>query len=781
MRLSNDPLSRLSRLLFTAVLVIAWCRPPAVSAQEAPDPADLRRQIEAAEKNLPRETFDPAAVVRQTGREPVKLFEWVRQNTSWVPYVGCLRGPRGVLMDGVGSNLDRALLLAELLRTAGFTKVRLARATLTEAQARQLVAASPPPIDPAGNEAAAPAQPPAVGAFQPELDRMAEDVAAQGASLGEAVVAALGDAPAEQPSPEPWQALADHWWVQCEQDGKWVDYDPALPDARPASRIAGATATFDVPDFSDPGNGLPAANPSKSALPAELWHVVLVRVVVEQWRDGRPREAVALARTLRPAVLHGHRVVLHHFPIDPPPQPTTDPESTDLNAALRRYKASVLATREWYPMLEIGGAIVGDASVNHAGDLNPNPSTEAIKGTGKAVKKAIDDAFDVLSPEPPPAAPAVKPGVFGAEWVEYEIRSPGLPVRKVRRQVFDLLGPAARAAGGAVPAKLADEQSLDRALALAGRSNLLVLGANPSPAFVQQVLLDGVRAHLDLLPEMARPSDRPMSRLPDQAMVDRLNKVSPPQGPLYGLALVRHLWSPHRGRIYLDRPNVLAHHAFVRRGAAQGAGDDLLMCEAMDVVANDVAVRPAAPGAEAADARRVRLEQGVFDTVAETAFALGCGKPESAAGTLGAAKDQGIRWVTVRGPQDPAWKALDLPPDARARIERDLADGLIVIVPERPPGGDAKDAAAVAWWRIDPSTGTALGMGRNGWGPNMVERGSLAYYLITASEAVKEIKFLACAIMATAIACCIACVAMGDAAAADAFYKVANAAKKGCA
>ena len=72
----------------------------------------------AAEKEIPRDTFDPQAIIDKVGKDPNKLFEWVRDNTYWVPYRGMLRGHVGVLMDRVGSSLDRSLLLAELLRRA---------------------------------------------------------------------------------------------------------------------------------------------------------------------------------------------------------------------------------------------------------------------------------------------------------------------------------------------------------------------------------------------------------------------------------------------------------------------------------------------------------------------------------------------------------------------------------------------------------------------------------------------------------------------------------------
>ena len=96
------------------------------------------KALEAAEKDIPRDTFDPKAIVEKVGNDPAKLFEWVRDNTYWVPYRGSLRGPIGVLMDRLGNSLDRALLLAELLRTAGH-QARLVCAELSEAQAKELL------------------------------------------------------------------------------------------------------------------------------------------------------------------------------------------------------------------------------------------------------------------------------------------------------------------------------------------------------------------------------------------------------------------------------------------------------------------------------------------------------------------------------------------------------------------------------------------------------------------------------------------------------------------
>ena len=94
--------------------------------------------FEAQERNSPRDRWDPDDVVHNVGRDPQRLFAWVRNNTYWIPYLGALRGPVGVLMDRQGNSLDRAILLATLLQKGGY-RVRLAHGELTRQQALDLL------------------------------------------------------------------------------------------------------------------------------------------------------------------------------------------------------------------------------------------------------------------------------------------------------------------------------------------------------------------------------------------------------------------------------------------------------------------------------------------------------------------------------------------------------------------------------------------------------------------------------------------------------------------
>lgn len=92
---------------------------PANLATMADDLQAMIRSCRAIDGAIPRDTFDIAAALQGIDRLPEKLFAWVRDQTRFMPYAGILRGADGTLIDRSGKRLDRALLLARLLKEAG--------------------------------------------------------------------------------------------------------------------------------------------------------------------------------------------------------------------------------------------------------------------------------------------------------------------------------------------------------------------------------------------------------------------------------------------------------------------------------------------------------------------------------------------------------------------------------------------------------------------------------------------------------------------------------------
>ncbi|MGE3894429.1 MAG: hypothetical protein AB7G46_09530, partial [Alphaproteobacteria bacterium] len=732
------------------LMIIVWGLQPALAQSSQPDVTEIARELERSflaiedgERDAPRDRWDPQYVVDQVGIEPEALFDWVRSNVAWVPYRGMLRGAVGVLMDRRGNSLDIALLLDALMTAAGY-ETRLAHAELADDQVDGLWArllAPPEPEEEEGDVEAA-----VNGDMDPGEFEDMPDPDADGAEFGPAVVASdygldpaavettlgegdegatdlgveLGERVSDQverlagligPADgglaldlqeiEALDALSDHWWLQFNQNGDWLDLDPLEPDG-----VVGASLA------------LPETTIAADALPPELAHRVMLRVVTERWVDGATSEGVVLQHELTPADLIGQRIVLYHMPmVWPADWPATTPD--DIQTRLR---AAVLTQREWLPILTVGEEQFIQFSMRDNGEVNekPNPQNPfASIGIPQAgeVGKVIDlfdaferEALDGEAPPPEPVAPdadAPRPeGELTAEWLEFEIRVPGQPVRIVRREVFDLIGAAERMAGALDPPRIGDEERLARSMAALSESEIMILPAAPSPDYVVHKAAAGVLANRALLEEL---SGDPFGKAPAN-VVEILSRFAPLSGPLDALAVLRFAASPNGEAVFVDRPNILVQHSTLVKAPETG---DFFARFALDIVENGVGVDPRA----AVDPWLARLIQGVTDTNAEALVVRDLPGGVNAAALFAADAAREVAWQAIE-PGDPVGIALSgASPDLAGRIVIDLSRGYSVVAPN---GGAAAPTPPV-WWRIDPATGTTLGMGPNGWGASLVE------------------------------------------------------------
>jgi hypothetical protein len=691
--------------------------------------AQFEQILASLQKNsgrLPRATFDPDAIVTEVGRNPVALFEWVRDRTSFVPYRGVLRGDRGVLMDRLGNSLDRALLLASLVRRAGH-EARLAQATLSEDRAAALIevirdlpasrlfddgpysdvqvesvlaryADSSPTDGPTVRDR--------VTQMMEQRREMLDHTVTRIEKQARAIVDGIGTPgrkPMESETSLQLEAVRDHWWVQWYDGSTWVDLDP-LPGARAGVPFTAFHRTV-LPD----------------ALDSELHHQVEVRVIIEQWSDGKLTERSPLRHTLRAHESLGAAIKLVHSPAD---WPRRDPfQETDVAETIA---AAVLSQDEWTPVLLIESKAVTESSFTTTGKLIDKPSGTILGGA------QIGGLADMLGSGRIGAAPGRNPAntFLTAEWIEYEVRSPGRPAERIRRELFDLVGPAARATGRVTQAPNDRTAQLTRGLTLLGETDILLVGARLSPEFVTHTFTEAVLRNGDVVTR----SIRAVGGAPEAS-----NPSTPPPFaslPLLSLALARHAFSPVRTETYLDRPNILAQHRQVR---ARGAGE-LVVSGGFDIVANAVAVRPSA----AKEAFRVRVHQGVADTVAEALLAAAmcsraggpgaCGEIANTSEIYAASMAEGIAWKTQR-PGDSAPASRYLPADVQARLAAALREGDAVIAPER------LDQSSAAWWRVDPASGTTLGVGPRGWGQTASE-----YVMLVTLGGISVVGVIACGV-----------------------------------
>lgn len=647
------------------------------------------KTIEVGLQDAPRDRWDPEYVVGVLGRDPQRLFDWVRASTDWVPYRGVLRGPAGVLMDREGNSLDRALLLATLLEKAGHT-VRLAHGELTREQAVELLPDLVARRAATAAETLDTTQAPQLEATATDFGLDADAVEQAQASLTDGVGKLFTELHAraadqterllrEVKRPEPdadWArrhgvavaALRDHWWVQWSDGTTWRDLDLLAPDsiARPA--LAAPVTTANV-----------------AGLPPEQYHQLVVRVVAEKWAAGILSEQRVLEHVLRPFESLGEPMALQIWPSAMPDQLHSDPDSP------LGLRAVALEQDSWDAAMAIGPAVVAQGTI--ALSSRPAAGGGAMGGLGagmvgaaRAMRGESTEATDELS----------------AVWIEYEVRVPGEEPHIIRRAVFDLFGPAARATHATGTLVMDDQKRLTRGLALMLRSEMLPVTSAIAPEYLAHLTGRNLVANRTGLRSIAAGVSSLASLEPDSI----LGKGAPPLSPLWSLALARLEWSRHGDVQYVDRIGLLTRHRH-----PGPMGEAITLRGSVDVVTGTFGVSLAAP-----DAFVVRHTQGVFDTNAEALWWTGVGLNNT-----GEAFASSREWVTLAAPGADI-ERLHLPPDARSRIAQDLASGLIVVAPRQPvPRGPDQ---FVGWWRIDPATGSTEGVTGNGWGQCGAEYGA---------------------------------------------------------
>jgi len=481
-----------------------------------------------------------------------------------------------------------------------------------------------------------------------------------------ALLEALGSAGA--PGVVDASFLADHWWVLLERPGaELLDLDPSLASAEAGDHFAESTLSLELASL--------AQLASVGGACGDRLHSVRVRAVAEVSDGKKLAEHILLDHELLPIDLFGRSltlsVVSHGGPEAPDPFSQTAPADALI--------AALLQHNEWQPLLTIDTETVAGKAVTDTGKVRDQPGRG---GSGRGPLGGFGGGL---------GGGGKSAGRFTAFWWTFEVSTPGEGTSLERRQVFDLIGPAARAAGATGKTKFDEKARTTRALALAGQTELAALPAAPTTDLLNFVAASRLLAERDAWQTLYDQG----KTLPMAAISERLNALSALRTPLerFGLHRGRFAaaagWGPQAGLL------VLAHHRRLRT--------DLSTDQAFDLIAT-------APGATQQHGFKARLRAGVTDTNLEALLAASK-EPRLGDPAVADAFDRAPgSWRIVRQPSD-----LDdssLPVDLAARVAGDLAAGFVALVPT-----DARDA--VGWWRINPTTGATLGFGSRGWGQAM--------------------------------------------------------------
>lgn len=671
-------------LVATSVVVLGWfwhARGPspadgpeahdASMGRALPSPPPLAtlekslQAIEEGERESPRDRWDPAYIVEQVGRDPRRLQAWVHDHTYWVPYHGVLRGPVGVLMDRQGNSFDRAALLAKLLKTAGY-ETRLAHGELSARTAGRLL----PGLAFMRHTAFADSR---VQSPADVLTRISTSKAERTAKGG-----TVTGTDAEM------SALASHY-------ARIATPVVTKLDTRVSGQKRRLLAMVRAPDVHD--ERVQRARFAIESLRDHWW---------VQWQDGTTwRDLDLLAPRTRPALTKPketralpeieqtsfHRVAVRVI--------------AEYAKAGSRTERTVLENTFW-PAALLEKPIVLQLWPTHwPQDVAPDPNSPY------GLRAAALDQHE-WSATLQFGSEVVAQGIVTddneptAVWLEYETLIPGMPARKVRRAVFELPGPATD-----------DTARLTRSLALMMRTEILPLPCALSPQFVTHVIAQNLRSSGDLL----RTISRKQFDLQAEAVQKAMDRAPPPLSTLYTLGLMRTAWSRTAGDVYIDRPALLTRHRFLKP-----AEHGVVLEDAIDIVTNEVGVDLAVR-----DAFPVRMEQGLFDSNAESLL-----QGSAAVASTSDAFATTRNWLTLKTAQKSEVAKLSLPARAQARITADLDAGYTVVAPKETTRLGEREYTG--WWRVDPRTGDALGILDNGWGASTSEYSVLLNVMIAGAR-----------------------------------------------
>lgn len=657
------------------------------------DPSRIRGDLErffsaaeAARTRLDRTAFDLDAVLEMAEYDAQNLITFVSKEIVFEPYPGVLRGPQGTLMSRSGNSADQALLLAKLLRDAGYD-ARIARTKLSPEQAKELLATSVtqrPARDSADldglfeqllkeagmyDRLAAPVRDVLGGRDDQRLDVSSHPLYGEVLKLEAELETLLkqSGAVAEADLSETLVGEAsDYFWVQMKESASdpWADVHPA------------ATAgPLDVQAEEFYGD----------TIPEDLQHRFRLQVFIEQAVGGTLISQALTQAWERPtANLNAVPLVF-----------TNLSDNLISNAELFFDPEAILQKANWFIPV-FGGDVAPESKYFDQRGTMIDPMAAASSGAGvfKTVGELFSEAVGELSEGGAP--------VLTAQWLEFTLISPDGTERKYRRTVIDRVGAAARQAGR-VEDKL-DVPTPDELMPLLQRQSfMLANGGIPRELvvdFALQQLLQSRRL-MDVLLERAGGSQMSSAEL-SEVLKDVPNHWGGHLTLFTQLDRAEDFQREHL--LYRPAPTLVAH-----RQGLESSGRSIA---AVDIIQNPRRSLFVAAGAAGSDRMDV-LRAGLWDTLIEGSLLPGSIEGLSTTTAFEKATEAGAAVTVVRSMQD--LLPLKVGDDTKASMQEDLERGAVLVVSDYRSDGPA------GWWRIDPVTGETVGQIADGRGSELVE------------------------------------------------------------
>ncbi len=632
---------------------------------------ELRDEIDRTQFELEALSFELAF------EEPETIVNWVRENIYFEQYPGLLRGAQGTLMSRAGNALDQAVLLATLLRDAGY-EVQIKQGQLSEAQAKDLLANMA-----SSNQIETP-----IGDLE-QIEKILTQIAELGAvpeqNIEQAIEELGGKSFSNELNPLTEKAKSEsqillqilddanvelsdsleQGFVVEAQDYFWLEYrlDPSEDWQEVHSAFKEGT----------PKN-LEATNTFTETIPETLQHRLRFQVLIEQ-KQGDELIVESLTPAWEKPIANLNGVALTYSNVANTLQNVSSTEG--LMNALEE-------TSYFLPMLN-GELFEGTHLFDSKGRLLDSAiAAENVGGVAELFQTLGDtfgDAFSALNFLGEPGEEQNEEALtLTGQWLEYTLITPNGQEKTYRRTVLDRIGNTQRALGNST---ITDELSdFEVTQVLSQHYTFMIAAGKYNDNYVLDRVLERFINYKPILVGlMAKAHKQEVVFQDDMQNVDRawLGHLQ-----LYQAFDAGSLST----NTYRAEPSLISF----KQGLVDPSNIQL------DVINN-------ARRSFTMNNTESLVETGVWESYVESQ-AIALSDVISTTTVFEQARAENIPLKTILPNNIEVLSNLALSEDTKYYIKQDLNEGFVVIVPETMPEG----SLAGAWWRINPETGETLGM-----------------------------------------------------------------------
>lgn len=666
------------------------------------------------------------------------IIDHVRDRVAFEPYRGVLRGAEGALRSSGGNSFDQAILLATLLKDAGY-EARIQVGTIDFEQASMLVAGAFVPIVDAGTGLEDPlaaldriadltSNPDAIRqASASAASEGAEDINGLADLVTEDLIALLPNAALEGGDQEVVPAI-----IEEAREYAFVEYRLLPTDAWSAAHPAWRVG--------EPPSEVAISDTAVDAVPEKYLHRVRFEAFIER-RVGDSFEVLPLMTAWeRPVADAADRA--YSFAVVPL-------LVTELEEALNNPLAldplafdleGVLSSSEFYVPVFEGQPAPDALAFDSTGNIAPIAvAANSAAATFREVARGTDRAAGAIG--------ALGGGSEDSEdsedveltgyWLQTTLITPDGSEHVERRYMLDRIGVERREAGEGAPVAPLELHDL-----LVGVT-WSVHSGRVNDAWLMDLTVQRLMNARPIVERLVRDMMTGSESTPDEvaSLLAGVEDDGVPLSLLEHVNLAKSI-EPEVLRsddvvLYSPAPVVLA----IERGYRSLDGIEGSVARLVtDIQANPLrALRQSTDGAITV-AKEEAVRAGVWATVAERSFALGAADTTgvmTVRSAIDAMTSAGSSPIVLDDPALFADLALYVPAEQTAEVLDELESGHTVVL-FQSGSGDVSEA----WWRIDTTTGETLGIGEGGRGVSFTEQ------LIKYRTSMEEVNWLQVLLMA---------------------------------